>query len=92
MDKVHSWLGCRIQIVSLSESIPFGRFFDADGALLFTLIEHLTMQTLVTLVGIDMTFWMDGLNHAFISATLTWVAAIPVALEPIEHPQACWYG
>ena len=46
------------------------------------------MQALVTFVRVDMAFRMNGLNHAFIGASQARVAALLVALQPIERPHA----
>lgn len=46
------------------------------------------MQALVTFVRVDMTFRMNGLNHAFIGASQARIAALLVPLQPVERPHA----
>ncbi|CAM4107566.1 hypothetical protein ACMU6081_27640 [Achromobacter mucicolens] len=50
-------------------------------------VQHLAMQALDALVRVDFAGGVDGLDGAFDVAALTGVAAVAVALEPVEDAQ-----
>ncbi len=93
-DKVHNLFGCRCCI------LPFKFRFGRRLFLLFAVnlhqmrakgivvIEHLAVQTLDTLVGIDIAFGVYGLHGAVVGATLAGIAAHRVAAQPVKHTQS----
>src|SRR5690606_14751396 len=60
---------------------------DADRALVVVVVEDLAVQAGDALVGIDVSLGMDRLDRAIVEAAHAGIPALPVALEPVEHPQ-----
>ena len=59
---------------------PPSPFLGDHWAAMTAAVQLLAMQAVQAFIWIDVTFWMNGLNHTFLGAALAGTAAVFIAL------------
>ena len=80
--------GCASRVTTaIANFSRFSRTLDHDRALLVVVVQHLAVQALDALVGVDVPLGMDRLHRAFVAAALAGLPHSRIAPQPVEQPE-----